>query len=303
LAAHRAERPNEFAASAAVALPAEAAIACPFCPGHESTTPPAVFSTAGDDGRWRVRVVPNKFPAVAVDEAAAAGAHEVIVESSRHADRMSALTAAEFADVLEAYRDRLANWRASGRFQYGLVFKNQGAAAGASLAHVHSQLLALPLPPVPVAAELKRARQSFGEQGTCPYCRLIDEERKTKDRVVFERDGLIAFCPYASLQPGEVWLMPTSHEPWLEQRSRQAKSDSLAAVLHTLLVRVETILPRPAYNLLVRTSPWQDDVAPFGHWRIEILPRTNPFAGFELATQIYINPISPTRAAEQLRLS
>jgi UDPglucose--hexose-1-phosphate uridylyltransferase len=303
LAAHRAERPNEFAAAESAALPAAATALCPFCPGQESNTPPAVFSTAGDDGRWRVRVVPNKFPAVAVDEAAAAGAHEVIIESPRHVDRTSALSGAEFAEVLDAYRERLTYWRASGRFQYGLVFKNLGVQAGASLAHVHSQLMALPLPPAPVSAELERARHFFGEHGTCPYCRLIDQERIAKDRVVFERDGLIAFCPYASLQPGEIWLMPTTHEPWFERRPQPAASDSLADVLHTLLARVEAILPRPAYNLLVRTSPWQDDAADFGHWRIEILPRTNPFAGFELATQIYINPICPTRAAKQLRSS
>jgi UDPglucose--hexose-1-phosphate uridylyltransferase len=303
LAEHRAERPNEFVAALSDVRPAIATTPCPFCPGQESITPPAVFSKVDDDGSWRVRVVPNKFPALAVDEAASAGAHEVIIESSRHVDRMSALTAAEFADVLDAYRERLAHWHASGRFQYGLVFKNLGAQAGASLAHVHSQLVALPLPPAPVAAELERARQCFGEHGTCPYCRWIDRERKAKDRVVLERDGLIAFCPYASLQPGEVWLMPTGHEPWIERRPRPAASDSLADVLHALVVRVEAILPRPAYNLLVRTTPWQADAAAFGHWRIEILPRTYPFAGFELATQIYINPISPTHAARQLRSS
>jgi len=302
LAEQRARRPNEFASAGIVASPAAANVPCPFCPGQELTTPPAVFSTVDDNGRWRVRVVPNKFPAVAVDAAAAAGAHEVIIESSRHADRMSALSAAEFADVLGAYRERLAFWRASGRFQYGLVFKNLGAPAGASLAHIHSQLMALPVPPAPVAGELERARQAHDEHEACPYCRLIDQERH-KDRVVLERDGLIAFCPYASLQPGEVWLMPTTHEPWFERRPQRATSDPLAEVLHTLLVRVEAILPRPAYNLLVRTSPWRAGVDPFGHWRMEILPRTTPFAAFELATHICINPISPTQAARQLRSS
>jgi UDPglucose--hexose-1-phosphate uridylyltransferase len=302
LAEHRAERPNEFVAAEAASTPTVTAAPCPFCPGQESTTPPAVFSRAGSDGRWRVRVVPNKFPAVAVDEPAT-GAHEVIIESSQHADRMSALGVAEFSDVLDAYRERLTFWRESDRFQYGLIFKNQGAQAGASLAHVHSQLVALPLPPVPVAAEFERAQAAYRDRGNCPYCRMIHQERKTRDRVVLERDGLIAFCPYASLQPGEVWLMPTTHEPWFEARSQTGASDRLAEILHTLLVRVEAILPRPAYNLLVRTSPWQNGVAAFGHWRIEILPRTNPFAGFELATHIYINPISPTRAARQLRSS
>ena len=216
---------------------------------------------------------------------------------------MAGLSVAELADVLDSYRVRLAHWHEAGRFEYGLVFKNLGAAAGASLAHVHSQLVALPHVPTPVAAELARAHQSLAEHGSCAYCRLIEDERRTQERVVCERDGFIAFCPYASLQPCEVWLMPTSHEAWFERRATSIGADSLADVLHSLLVRIESILPRPAYNLLLRTSPWQDDAAAAGHWRIEILPRVNPLAGVELATQIYINPISPTRAAQRLLIA
>ena len=304
LAEHRADRPNEFAAAESktvVDVPAHAN--CPFCPGHESVTPTAVYTRSDSAGYWRVRVVPNKFPAVAFDEPTAAGAHEVIIESSRHVDRMSDLSVEEFADVLDAYRDRLATWHESGRFGYGLVFKNLGASAGASLAHVHSQLIALPAPPAPVAAELARAREHWTKQNRCPYCDLIAAERRNVDRVVLDRDGFLAFCPYASLQPCEVWLMPTDHQPWFERDASPPQHDALASVLHTLLVRIEAILPRVAYNLLVRTTPWQDDAAACGHWRIEILPRVNPLAGFELATHIHINPISPTRAAQQLRSS
>lgn len=129
LAEHRAERPNEFAAAELVARPLVAAAPCPFCPGQESITPPAVYTKVDGDGRWLVRVVPNKFPVVAIDEPAAAGAHEVIIESPRHVDRVAAISIAEFADVFDAYRERLAYWHASGRFQYGLVFKNLGAKA------------------------------------------------------------------------------------------------------------------------------------------------------------------------------
>jgi UDPglucose--hexose-1-phosphate uridylyltransferase len=307
-AEHRAERPNEFLALAGAtssSIAAASAGPCPFCPDHEADTPPAVFTCSDDNGRWRVRVVPNKFPAVAVDEPLAIGAHEVIIESARHLDRMASLSVAELADVLIAYCERLAHWRSTGNFRYGLVFKNLSAAAGASLAHIHSQLIALPELPTPVAGELARAQQALFEEGDCPYCRLIESERELGERVVLERDGLIAFCPYVSLQPGEVWIMPTAHEPWFEQRQPPdgANPAALAEIMRALLVRIEAILPRPAYNLLVRTSPWQEDAEACGHWRIEILPRVNPLAGFELATQMYINPICPTRAAQQLRSS
>jgi UDPglucose--hexose-1-phosphate uridylyltransferase len=316
VAEHRADRPNEFAAlpAGAASPTADSAANCPFCPGHESVTPPSVYSANDPAGHWRVRVVPNKFPAVALDEPLAPGAHEVIIESARHVDRMGALSVDELADVLAAYRHRLNAWQSMGRFQYGLIFKNLGAPAGASLAHVHSQLIALPAPPAPVAAEFSRAHEHFAQHGRCAYCDLIAAERQNADRIVLDREGLVAFCPYASLQPGEVWIMPTTHEPRFERSATNAASpaksspsptthSALAPILHTLLVRIESVLPRVAYNLLVRTSPWQDDAAPCGHWRIEILPRVNALAGFELATHIHINPIAPHRAAQQLRSS
>jgi UDPglucose--hexose-1-phosphate uridylyltransferase len=303
LAENRALRPNEFAVAEAVVAAPHSTGPCPFCPGQEGNTPPAVLVQSDDAGKWRLRVVPNKFPAVDTrGDSPAAGAHEVIIESARHVDRMAELSVAEFARVLDAYRQRLAHWHDAGRFRYGLVFKNLGAAAGASLSHVHSQLVALAEVPEPAAAELGRAKEQLAERGECAYCQLIRVERENADRVVLERDGFIAFCPYASLQPCEVWIMPTAHEPWFEQ-SGSSKPHALAAILHGLLARIEATLPRPAYNLLVRTTPWQADAAGAGHWRIEILPRVNPLAGIELATQVYINPIAPERAAQQLRSS
>jgi UDPglucose--hexose-1-phosphate uridylyltransferase len=161
----------------------------------------------------------------------------------------------------------------------------------------------LPKLPPTVAAEFQRAEQFYTKNQKCAYCDLIASERAVGERVVFERDGFIAFCPYVSLQPCEVWLLPTDHEPWFERQSRADAVDRLAELLHPLLARVESIVPQATYNLLVRTAPWCPPAATCGHWRIEILPRVNPLAGFEFGTGIHINPISPTRAAEQLRLS
>jgi UDPglucose--hexose-1-phosphate uridylyltransferase len=97
--------------------------------------------------------------------------------------------------------------------------------------------------------------------------------------------------------------MPTAHEPWFEHRPHSNAADKLAEVLHALVVRIEQVIPRLAYNLLLRTAPWRESAARAGHWRIEILPRINSLAGLELATGIHINPLSPARAAEDLRRS
>jgi UDPglucose--hexose-1-phosphate uridylyltransferase len=207
----------------------------------------------------------------------------------------------EFADVLTAYAARLGHWHDDGQFEYGLVFKNRGPIAGASLAHLHSQLIALPELPQPVAAEFARAQQSFRDHRSCPYCRLVEDERATGRRVVLERDGLIAFCPFASLQPYETWLLPTEHEPWFERRPAPGVANRLAAALHEVVVRIEAIVPGAAYNLMLRTAPWRAAAVRCGHWRIEVLPRTTSLAGLELATGIHINPLSPAHAAERLR--
>ncbi|MCI0335327.1 MAG: DUF4921 family protein [Planctomycetes bacterium] len=316
VAENRALRPNEFEADRNIS---RAASACPFCPGNESLTPPPEYEQFDDRGRWRVRVVPNKFPALnnpvatggppvaAAAEPAAAtcnlaiGAHEVIIESARHIDRTSALTALELRHVLETYAERLRHWRNDGRLAYGLVFKNQGPRAGASIAHLHSQLVALPAVPSAVEAELHRAKHAFDEKHSCAYCRMLEQERTERARIVLDRDGYVAFCPFASLQPHEVWLLPANHEPSFERAASVDTLSRLADVLHDVIARLESIVPAGSFNLLLRTAPWKIDCDTWFHWRIELLPRVNSIAGLEMATGIYINPVAPERAALQLR--
>jgi UDPglucose--hexose-1-phosphate uridylyltransferase len=268
-------------------------------------------------GRWLVRVVPNLYPAVATGSlpadsttkasqadsqqtVPAIGVHEVIIEHPNHIDRLSRLSIDELRVVLEAYAERLRRLRDEGRFRYGLVFKNQGPRAGASIAHLHSQLVALPLVPVEVETEQARAAESYDDEQTCPYCRLVADERSAGTRIVVDRDGLVAFCPFASWQPYEVWLVPVEHRPAFELAA-PGELDRLAGVLHVLVRRLETIVPHAAYNMLLRTAPWIAGCDDWSHWRIELLPRINSFAGLEIATGIHINPLSPERAAEQLR--
>jgi UDPglucose--hexose-1-phosphate uridylyltransferase len=308
IAENRSQRPNEFCAplgpSTADSGP------CPFCPGQEHITPPTVHEVLDECGQWKIRVVPNKFPAVVqgVDVAAARqgtsspafGIHEVIIESSQHVDRLSSLSVEGLRDVLRTYAQRLLHWRETGRFVYGLVFKNQGSRAGASLAHLHSQFIALPTVPQTVHTEMHRGEQAALESGCCAYCRLLEDELTSAERIVFHELGYIAFCPFASLQPFEVWLMPKAHASAFEQMSSDA-FERLAKALHWLTLRIEAIVPESAYNLLLRTAPWQDDASPWHHWRIELLPRATPLAGFELATGMFINSLAPERAASKLR--
>jgi UDPglucose--hexose-1-phosphate uridylyltransferase len=281
---------------------------CPFCPGNESLTPPAVLEQTNEQGQWQLRVVPNKFPALSFDDEhvesaaePALGVHEVFVESRRHVDRVSAISVQELRNVLQSYAARLRHWRDHDKLAYGLIFKNHGPRAGASLAHLHSQLIALPAIPRVVEAELQRAREAYGQSNICPYCRLIDDERTSAARMVLDRDGYVAFCPYASLQPHEVWLMPARHTPSFEQVSDGDSLEALAGVLHAVISRLEKVIPAASYNMLLRTAPWRVECRDLFHWRIELLPRTTSIAGLEIATGVFINPLAPEHAARQLR--
>lgn len=328
VAEDRALRPDEFSHSEMRETTAavEGVVAtCPFCRGNESCTPHSVYEKLDSHGNWQLRVVPNAFPAVnnlsgtacdnwssipgvaALDlnseptlQVPIAGAYEVVIECPLHKERMSGISPAHLREIIEAYAVRLRYWRESGQLSYGLLFKNQGPRAGASLTHIHSQLIALPFVPPAVEAEVGRAVELLQKSGKCAFCQMIGKERSRESRVVIDTGGFIAICPFASTQPGEVWLMPSEHSASFELASAETL-DRLTVALHGLLAKLEPLVPHAQYNLLLRTAPWNGDFAAAFHWRIELLPRVNSFAGLELATGVNINPLPPERAAAQLR--
>jgi UDPglucose--hexose-1-phosphate uridylyltransferase len=180
------------------------------------------------------------------------------------------------------------------------VFKNQGQRAGASLAHLHTQLVALPSIPPIVESEMRRAEDEVRMGRSCPYCRLLEKELSCGKRIVCDESEYVAFCPFASVQPFEVWLQPKQHVAAFEQTPSEG-FERLAFVLHRLVARMESVVPEAAYHLLVRTAPWRSEMSRACHWRIELLPRGTPLAGFELATGMFINSLAPERAARKLR--
>lgn len=303
VAEHRGERPNDFRRFIAAGAPTSdpSSEDCPFCAGHESQTPPAVYEKVDSTGAWRVRVVPNRYPAVLAESAGlAAGVHEVIIESPRHIRRSSDLSVSELADVLTAYRDRLRHWRCHGQFRYGLAFKNVGAAGGATLVHLHSQLMVLSEIPPAVSRELDQLERYQQDSGRCASCDRIATERDCQERVIAEDKGFVAFCPFASLQAFEIWLLPTEHQPSFEDLRDESLHAGLASALHESLTRVERLLPEAGYNVILHTAPWGRSVSGV-HWRIEIRPRLSKLAGLELGTGIHINHVPPERAARQLK--
>ena len=312
VARERAARPQPPLMS----TPESSALDCPFCAGHESRTPPESFSlrsadTSANENGWRVRVMPNKYPALGpmaisaprfVDGKLAMGAHEVVVESPHHVASAGALGDSQWHDVVLAYKQRLEHWSKQPGMRYALLFKNIGSAAGASQQHIHSQLAVLPVVPPAVEAELDGAHKYYKEHARCVFCDLVQNELEEELRIVAKTERFVAFCPYAGRFPFETWILPRAHAPYFE-RVAQSDTEQLAKLLREVFCRVEACIQPVAYNCVFHTSPFDMHELSHYHWHIEITPRMTTVAGFELGSGLFINPLPPEDAAAILRAS
>jgi UDPglucose--hexose-1-phosphate uridylyltransferase len=299
VAEDRAGRPFDYV-EAPPARTASQAAECPFCAGCEALTPAACAAVYDSAGRWLVRVVPNKFPAVALDADGALGAHEVIVESPEHMVEFDELDVEQLVRVFQVYQDRLRHWASNGRLKHALIFKNSGHAAGASLEHVHTQLLATPYVHDAVAVERQAAERHFAAHGRCILCDLVRSESAASDRLVRRAWGFVAVCAYAGRQPYETWILPEDHAAHFEAMTL-AQARALARLLPDLLARLREASARSAYNLVLHTAPFGDHDNNSYHWHWELMPRITQLAGLELGGGAYINPVAPERAARHLR--
>ena len=314
-ARNRDQRPSDFKKPRAPNT--ESGTPCPFDIGNERFTPPEIlaYRDAGSPPNgpgWAVRVIPNKFPALRVEDALerraegiydrmnGVGAHEVIVDSPDHEKELSQLEPGQVELVLRAYRERIADLSRDLRIRYALVFKNHGERAGASLAHGHSQLIATPIVPQVVADELTGSREHFERTERCVYCDLIENERRSGVRMVRECDRLVAIQPFAARYPFETWILPRAHAAAFESSSPEDLR-ALAGMLRDMLARIGRALDRPHYNYVLHTAPCREPDLPHYHWHLEITPQRTAMAGFEWGSGFFINPTPPEEAAEYLR--
>jgi UDPglucose--hexose-1-phosphate uridylyltransferase len=313
IATDRARRPQDFSREQVII---KGGRFCPFCPGNEQKTPPEVLAYRHGSGAnqpgWSLRVVPNKFPALRVegdfdrqgeglyDRMNGIGAHEVVIETPEHQLTLASLPDKAAEDVFWAFRDRILDLKKDSRMRYILVFKNHGEAAGASLEHTHSQLIALPVVPRRVAEELEGAKKYYDLRERCIFCDMIRQEINTGSRVVVETEHFLVICPYAARFPFETWVLPRRHCSHFED-SDVPTFRNLGWVMPVVLREMDKVLEHPAYNFMIHTAPLQDGDLPYYHWHIELIPKLTRVAGFEWGTGFYINPTPPEEAAKFLR--
>jgi UDPglucose--hexose-1-phosphate uridylyltransferase len=290
---------------------------CPLCEGNEDKTPPEIIAfrengTPPNTPGWTLRVVPNKFPALRIegelnregegiyDKMNGIGAHEVVIETPLHYETIATLPLKAVKDVLWAYRERMTDLRRDQRFRYVLVFKNHGVAAGASLEHSHSQIIALPIVPRRVAEEMEGAQNYFHYKERCVFCDIIRQELQQKNRLIIENQAFLSIAPFASRFPFETWILPKTHYPVFEHMEPPLYEQA-AQILSETLHRLRQVLNDPPYNYIIHTSSFSDLENDQYHWHFEIMPKLTKLAGFEWGTGFYINPTPPEEAAQYLR--
>ena len=292
---------------------------CPLCPGNEHSTPPEVLafrqgSDAPNQPGWQVRVVPNKFPALIIegelskegvglyDMMNGIGAHEVIIESPNHDESFIDLTPERMFQVFKAYRERIRDLEKDPRFKYVMVFKNHGKAAGASLSHPHSQLIALPILPRMIVSELSGAKSYYRYKERCLFCDMIRQEIQMDERVVCQNEQFITIMPFAPRTPFEMWVLPKHHH---SAYCRQSDENLLllAELFSESMKRLVACIPNVPYNFVLHTEPLRAGGMKHYHYHFEIVPKMTSIAGFEWGSGFYINPMPPEEATTLLRKS
>jgi UDPglucose--hexose-1-phosphate uridylyltransferase len=312
IASERAKRPEEFRKreEARQAAP-EFSRSCPFCPGHETQTPPATL-TIERNGKWAVRAVPNKFAALQGDlsfqpkrvgrflKAPGYGISEVIIESPQHNLSLATMDDESAEIVIRAYKQRYQSAAKGKQIYFVNIFENHGVQAGTSLEHPHAQLIATPIIPPHVRDPIVRAVRYYDTNGQCIYCVMLDEEIRRNERLITESDYFVSYAPYASRTPFEVRIMPIKHQASFADMGDREISD-FAHLLRDTLARIHKGLNNPDYNFIIRSAPVGDENAKYFHWYMLIIPKLATPAGFEIGTGIYINVTYPEECAEFLK--
>ncbi len=278
---------------------------CPFCPGNEKMTPPEI-SRIEEDGKWQMRVFPNKYPAVTLDcnseiekediyftHSDGYGKHEVIVETPRHDELLADLPVERIKQLIGIYIERINALKNVKGIEHIAIFKNHGPEAGTSIDHEHSQVIAYNRPSMQIDREARAVEAFRRKHGKCPWCEIIEIERKGPRRC-YENDNFVAFTPYASRFAFELAIFPRTHLHSLSDVGDEALTD-LAEILKKALTKLKEL--NAPYNLYLHESPKGKRL----HFHFKITPRLLSWGGFEHSTGTVINTVAPEQAAEFYR--
>lgn len=308
IAAGRAKRPETFATQERQKVEVLEKD-CPFCCLDSQEKP--VLEYKQENGEREVTVIPNKFPAFSHAESLheraeglyslmdGVGFHEVVVTPD-HKKSLAELSASRVKRVIDAYQERYLDLANEKFVNYVAIFHNHGREAGASIAHPHSQIIAMPLIDPDLQRSINGSRTFFETQGECVHCKMMNWDIEDGRRIIFENDKFVVLAPFASRVAFETRVYPKEHHAYFE-RIKEDEKEQLAQALQVALGKIFKGLNDPAYNFFLHTAPADGKDYNHYHWHFEILPKTSTWAGFELGTGIEISTVQPEEAAKYLR--
>lgn len=318
IATGRAKRPEMFKSEKTIKIKILKK-KCPFC-NIETQEPPLLIYSQGRKvplgkkipENWTTIVVPNKYPAFLphprwekkiegnlYQTMNAVGFCDLVV--TRDHDKSLALLPLETVkEVIDSYQERYLNLMKRKFVNYISIFHNEGAGAGASQPHPHSQIITTPLIDIDLQRAIVNSEKYYKETKKCIYCQMNDWERQVGKRVVFENKEFFVVCPFASKSAFQVIVSPKKHLSYFERITEKEKWQ-LAEAFQVALKKLYKGLADPAYNFYLHTSPCDGKEYSYFHWHWTILPKTASWAGFELGARMEISTISPEKAAEYLK--
>jgi UDPglucose--hexose-1-phosphate uridylyltransferase len=283
----------------------------PFNNPETSGQDPDVLIYRHGSGDWSLRVFPNKYPALSRGKKqknlsvgpytaqSGVGYHEVVVTRDSQ-KTIPHLETWRVAELFDAYQERYLALMSKKSVSYIQIFHNHGKSAGASLMHPHSQIMAIPVLDPDMTKGLVGAESFYKKHKENVFERIVQFELEEKDRIVYENEHFVAFCPFASRAAFQVMIIPKRNNPYFERITDDEKYAAAEALQMTLLALYEG-LGDPAYNFYIRTAPCDGKSYGYYRWHIEIIPRTAIWAGFELSTGIEVSTTAPETAAQFLR--
>jgi UDPglucose--hexose-1-phosphate uridylyltransferase len=312
IATERAKRPEELRLRREPIVSPHYSENCPFCPGNEHLAPPEVARINGEGKDWQIRVVPNKFAALAREGAPTrtiarsrrtmngVGIHDVIIEGRDHAATTALFSDEQVTNVLRCYRMRYLDVGRDSRINHITIFKNHGTGAGTSLEHPHSQLIGTPVISHQVRDRMYEALRHYDEFGECIFCEVLAEEVQDGSRIVEATPHFVALEPFASPTPFATHIFPRRHMASFGDVT-DAEMIDLGRLLRVVLAKLYHGLRNPDFNYTIRSAPAENRGVMYYHWYLSVIPRLTQVAGFELGSGMFINTVLPEAAAEFLR--
>lgn len=284
---------------------------CPFCPGNERLTPEEIFRK-GDDEKWHIRVVRNKFSNLSEQGEKVrwnyelkvgvngVGTHEIIVDSPEHNLSTAAMSLEQLEAVIDVYKERLAQVYKDPKIEHAIIFKNSGHRSGTSLEHSITQISGIPITPIRVRDRVEFYMSFHFDTGTCLMCRTVQDELRDRMRVLCDTEHFVSFIPYAALSPFHIWIIPKRHSGFFPDISGEEIRD-FAFNLKKTMSMLHYGLGSPDFNFVIASGRPSDGGSEYMHWYVSIIPRVSFVSGYEIGSGVFINPMLPEVSTQFLK--